>query len=340
MKKRENDSGIWESEEQREKKLIRRAAIGGIAAVFVAAAGITSVYHITEQQAGVVTRFGKVINTKSAGLYFRAPFFIDRVHKVKTITSGIPIGYTINTETKEEGTSADTETVEEDSIMITSDFNLLDVDFYLEYRVSDPVKYLYESSDPEGILVNLAKSAIRSTVSDYTVDAVMTTDKAKVQTDIKSQLSKSLEENDIGIQVVNLSMQDAEPPTAEIMSAFKSVESAKQDAETAVTNAKKYQSEQMQAAEAEADKIVQEAEAKKAERTADAEGQVAIFNKTFEEYEKNPTITKRRMFYETMEDVLPDMKVIITDGDTEKMLPLEPFNSAMTMASDNTSEVQ
>ena len=251
-----------------------------------------------------------------------------------------PDGYTINTETKEEGTSADTETVEEDSIMITSDFNLLDVDFYLEYRVSDPVKYLYESSDPEGILVNLAKSAIRSTVSDYTVDAVMTTDKAKVQTDIKAQLSKSLEENDIGIQVVNLSMQDAEPPTAEIMSAFKSVESAKQDAETAVTNAKKYQSEQMQAAEAEADKIVQEAEAKKAERTADAEGQVAIFNKTFEEYEKNPTITKRRMFYETMEDVLPDMKVIITDGDTEKMLPLEPFNSAMTMASDNTSEVQ
>lgn len=313
--------------------------IGGVLTAAVIASGVlTSVYHVTEQEQAVITRFGKVIDTKSAGLYFRAPYLIDRVHKVKTTTSGIPIGYTVNADTKEDGKSADTDTVAEDSIMITSDFNLLDVDFYLEYRVSDPVKYLYQSEDPEGILSNLTKAAIRSVVSDYTVDAVMTTDKSKVQADIKNALSKSLEKNDIGIQVVNLSMQDAEPPTAEIMSAFKSVESAKQDAETAVTNAKKYQSEQMPAAEAEADKIEQEAEAKKAERIADAEGQVAIFNKTFEEYKKNPLITKKRMFYEAMEEVVPDMKVVITDGNTQEMLPIESFSSVQLPAESTAAD--
>lgn len=298
---------------------------GAVTAVFIVVGTLTFVYKVTEQEQAVVTRFGKVVDTKSAGLYFRAPYFIDRIHKVKTTTSGIPIGYTVDESTKQDGQNPDTVSTE-DSTMITSDFNLLDVDFYLEYRVSDPVKYLYSSSDPEGILVNLTKSAIRSVVSDYTVDAVMTTDKAKVQADIKSALSTALEKNDIGIQVVNLSMQDAEPPTAEIMTAFKAVENAKQDAATAVTNANKYKSEQMPKAEAEADKIKQEAEAKKAERIADASAQVAIFNKTFEEYQKYPLITKKRMFYEAMEDVLPDLKVVITDGNTQEILPLESFS--------------
>lgn len=305
--------------------------------IFVLLTLFTSMYHVTEQEQAVVTRFGKIIDVKSAGLYFKIPYFIDRVHKVKTTTSGIPIGYTINEEDKQEGQSSETVSTA-DSTMITSDFNLLDVDFYLEYRVSDPVKYLYQSEDPETILVNLSKSAIRSVVSDYTVDAVMTTDKAKVQTDIKTALAKALEKNDIGIQVVNLSMQDAEPPTAEIMSAFKSVESAKQNAETAVTNAKKYQSEQMPAAEAEADKIQQEAEAKKAERIADAEGQVALFNKTFEQYKNYPLITKRRMFYETMESVMPDLKVVITDGDTQTMMPISSFTNSSNSNNDDLRE--
>jgi membrane protease subunit HflK len=326
--------------EKNETRGLAAAAVGGIVAVVAAAGLLTSVYHVTEQEQAVVTRFGKVLDVKSAGLYFRAPFFIDRIHKVKTTTSGLPIGYTVNEDTKQDGQNPDTASTD-DSTMITSDFNLLDVDFYLEYRVSDPVKYIYSSSDPEGILTNLTKSAIRSVVSDYTVDAVMTTDKSKVQSDIKTALAKSLEKNDIGIQVVNLSMQDAEPPTAEIMTAFKNVENAKQDASTAVTNAKKYQSEQMPKAEAEADKIEQDAEAKKAERIADADAQVAIFNKTYEQYEKYPLITKKRMFYETMEEVMPDLKVVITDGNTQEILPLEALNSTVTIpvtASGSTDE--
>ena len=136
-----------------------------------------------------------------------------------------------------------------------------------------------------------------------------------------------LVEKNIGMMVVNLSVQDAEPPTQEIVQAFKSVETAKQGKDTAVNNAKKYQSEELPKAEADADKIIQDAEAAKQARIAEAEGQVARFNEMYEQYKLQPYITKERLFYETMEDVLPDLKVIITDGKTEQMLPLESFSN-------------
>ena len=209
--------------------------------------------------------------------------------------------------------------------MITSDFNFVDIDFYLEYRVSDPVKYLYASSEPENILRNVAQASIRSTVVKYTVDDVITTAKGQIQSEVKERMLEELTETDIGLTVVNITIQDAEPPTAEVIEAFKAVETAKQGADTAVNNAKKYQSEQIPKAEAEADRIKQEAEATKASRIAEAQGQVERFNKMYEEYAKYPLITRQRIFYETMEDVLPSLKIIIDNGSTETILPLESF---------------
>ena len=116
------------------------------------------------------------------------------------------------------------------------------------------------------------------------------------------------------------------------MSAFKSVETAKQGADTAVNNANRYRNEQIPGAEAEADKIIQAAEAAKASRIAEAEGQVSRFNKMYEEYQKYPLITKKRLFYETMEDVLPDLEVIVTDGNTQSILPLGALYSGMSTA--------
>ena len=138
-----------------------------------------------------------------------------------------------------------------------------------------------------------------------------------------------LESLDIGIQLVNITIQDAEPPTEEVVSAFKSVETAKQGKETALNNANKYRNEQIPNAQAQADKILQDAEAEKEGRINEAVGQVARFNAMYEEYVKYPTITKQRMFYETMEDVLPDLKVIIDGGEgsgVSKILPLAPFS--------------
>lgn len=188
------------------------------------------------------------------------------------------------------------------------------------------VEFYSNSSNPEVIMKNMALACIRNTVVNYTVDDVITTAKGQIQAEVKEKLQNELTNSNIGMMVVNLSVQDAEPPTEEIVQAFKSVETAKQGKDTAVNNAKKYQSEELPKAEADADKIVQDAEAYKQARIAEAEGQVARFNEMYEQYKLQPYITKKRLFYETMEEVLPDLKVIITDGNTQQMLPLDNFN--------------
>ena len=136
-----------------------------------------------------------------------------------------------------------------------------------------------------------------------------------------------LDEEDLGIQLVNITIQDAEPPTAEVIDAFKNVENAKQGEATATNRAKQKRNEDIPAARAKVDETVKIANAKSEERINEAKGQVARLNELFEEYKKYPLITKQRMFYETMEDILPDMKVVITksDGSTQTMLPLERF---------------
>ena len=213
--------------------------------------------------------------------------------------------------------------------MITSDYNFIDVDFFIEYKVSDPVKAVYASSDPVRILKNLAQSSIRNVIGSYDVDSVLTTGKNEIQASIREVLAKQLEKHDIGLTLVNVTIQDSEPPTAEIMEAFKNVETAKQGKETAINNANKYKNEKLPTAEAEADKIIKEAEAYKQERINEATGQVARFNAMYEEYIKNPTITKQRMFYEAMEEVLPDLELIIDSSNgVQKILPLDTFFGA------------
>lgn len=305
----------------------------GVLGLFLLLAVIDSFYNVSEQEQAVVTQFGKVVSTNTAGLYFKIPY-IQAVHKVDMTTHGIGIGYVIDG-------SGQNITVEDEGIMITSDFNFVDIDFYLEYKVSDPVAFIYNTDSPETIMKNAALACIRSTVIDYPVDEVITTAKGQIQADVKEMLSDKLTEQNVGLSVVNVSVQDAEPPTDDIKQAFKAVETAKQGKETALNNAKKYQNEQVPAAEAQADRIVQNAEAAKAARIAEAEGEVAKFNSMFEEYSKYPLITKQRLFYEAIENVLPDTKLIITDGQTQEILPLDRFSNetlAGAVTEENTSE--
>ena len=314
------DEETRQKQDEKKKKNRNRAlaVLGILILIFIFTNAATGcLYRVDEQEAAVVTMFGNVIRTDTAGLYFKIPL-IQQVRKVDTTIHGTGIGYAI------EG-DGQTFTVDTEGIMITSDFNLIDIDFYMEYRVSDPIAYLYNSGQPELILKNIALAAIRSTVIDYTVDDAMTTGKAQIQAEVKAKIQETLEEQNIGLSIVNITVQDAEPPTREIVGAFKAVETAKQGKDTAINNANKYKNEQIPAAEAAADKIIKTAEADKTARIAEAEGQVARFNAMYEQYALNPNITKQRMFYEAMENVLPDTKVIISDGSTQTIYPLDSF---------------
>lgn len=300
------------------QKLLKRSGYIGAAILILAIIILFSNgmwYQIEEQEEAVVVTFGEAKAVSEKGLHFKIPL-VQKVRKVNTTIQGFPIGYNFSTN----------ETAEDEAVMITSDYNFINVDFFVEYRISDPVKYLYASSMPEGILKNISQGSIRTVIGSYDVDSVLTTGKTEIQAEIKEMILNKLEQQDIGLTLVNISIQDSEPPTEEIMKAFKAVETAKQGKETALNNANKYRNQKLPEAEAQADEIVKNAEAQKQTRINEAEAQAARFQAMYEEYEKNPVVTKQRMFYEAMEDVLPDMKVIIDDGDgIQKILPLEPF---------------
>lgn len=272
------------------------------------------VYSINEQEQGVIETLGVPSHTVGAGMHVKIPF-IQNVYKVDTTIKGLAIGYDEKTN----------ESNAVESLMITSDFNFVNVDFYVEYKVISPIDYLYTSSHPIEILKNIVQSCIRTVVGSYDVDSVLTDGKSEIQSKVKDMVIEKLDNENFGLQIVNLTIQDAEPPTADVMQAFKAVETAKQEKETIINNANKYRNEKMPEANADVDNILQEAQTYKTQRINEAEAQVALFNAMYEEYKKNPEMTKKRMFYETMESILPDLEIIIDSGNgsVEKILPLD-----------------
>ena len=288
-----------------------------VAIIFAAAIVLfDSSYQVKEQEQAVLITLGNAKAITEPGLHFKLPV-IQQVRKVNTTIQGFSIGYDTDTNVSEM----------DESLMITSDYNFVNVDFFVEYRFSDPVKAIYASQDPVGILKNISQSCIRTVIGSYPVDEVLTTGKNEIQASIKTMIMERLDEQDLGIQLVNITIQDSEPPTIEVMEAFKAVETAKQGKETALNNANKYRNEQLPEAQAKADGIIKDAEAEKTERINEATAQVARFNAMYEEYIKNPTVTKQRMFYEAMEEVLPDLKVIIESpsGQMQTFYPVESF---------------
>ena len=306
---------------------------GWIVVAIVAVTVILSAFYtVGETESVVVTTFGKATLVDAKGLHFKIPF-IQKATKVDTTVRGLKIGYG-------EDSDGNTYSVEHESIMITSDYNFIDCDFYISYQVTDPIKYLYNSDDPDMIVKNIAMSSIRSTVSAFTVDNAITTGKAQIQSNVKAMMVEELEKQDIGITLVDASIQDVEPPTDDIIEAFTAVETAKQGKESAVNEANAYRNAKLPEAEAEADKIVQTAEAEKSARINEATGQAARFNEEYNEYVHYPLITKQRMFMEAMSDVLPTLQVVIDQGDGEimKYYPITDLNKAAGVDDSRTSK--
>lgn len=277
----------------------------------------SSFYTVKDSEYAVITTFGKANMVTTPGMHFKIPL-IQRVQRVTKNIRGTAIGYQEDTN----------DSIESESLMITLDYNFINADFYIEYQFTDPIKALYNSDTPVVILENLAQSYIRDTVGLYNVDDVLTTGKAEIQSVIKQKLINRLEAEDLGLQVINVTIQDAQPPTQEVSDAFKAVETAKQGKETAINNANKYKNEKIPNANAEIDQILKTANANKQARINEAKGQVARFEALYAEYAKYPLITKKRMFYEAMEEMLPDMKIIINSGNgVQTMLPLDSFTT-------------
>ena len=301
------------------KRAGRTLLVIWLAIVLVALAG-TCFYTVDDKQQAVVTTFGKVTDVTDAGVHFKLPFGIQKVQKVDVnVYQKIELGYS------SDGYGYNVN--ESESTMITGDYNIVNVDFFVEYKISDPVQYLFSSNQPELILRNLIQSQVRNVVGSSTVDAVLTDGKENIQMQVKDLVSNILAEYDIGLTLVDVKIQDAEPPTQDVIEAFKAVETAKQQAETVINDAKAYQNAQLPQAQAEADKLIQNAEYLKQKRINEAIEQVAMFEAMYAEYALNPDITLSRMYYEAVSQILPNVKLFInTSGDgsnVDMLLPLE-----------------
>ena len=304
-------------------KRIRRIILAAVAAVAVLVLVLTSFYTVDEKESAVVTTFGRVTDVTGAGMHFKLPFGIQRVYTVEeNVYQKIELGY------RSVGHNGDYTVVDEESKMITGDYNIVNVDFFVEYKISDPVKYLFSSAHPELVLKNLVQSQVRNVIGSATVDSVLTTGKSEIQMRVRDLVTEVLEAYDIGLVLTDIKIQDAEPPTDEVIEAFKNVETAKQGAETAINRAKAYENAQLPQAQAQADKLLQTAEYQKQRRINEAKEQVALFEAMYDEYARNPEITRVRMYYEAIRAAFPDTKIYIdtTDGSgVQTLLPLESF---------------
>ena len=322
----ENGTYRWSApkpKKQPDLKKIKRTALLTILFAVMIVFGLTCYYTVDDKQQAVVTTFGKVTDITDAGVHLKLPFGIQQVEKVdvnvyQKITLGynpVGSGYTVD---------------DRESAMITGDYNIVNVDFFVEYKISDPVQYLYSSNDPENILRNLVQSQVRNVVGSSTVDSVLTDGKENIQMQVRTLVTDILSQYDIGLSLVDVKIQDAEPPTQEVIEAFKNVETAKQQAETVINDAKAYKNAQLPQAQAKADKLIQNAQYLKEKRINEATEQVAMFNAMYQEYALNPQVTKSRMYYEAISQIMPGVKLYInTSGssDVQMLLPLEDLVS-------------
>ena len=290
--------------------------------LLVASSAMSCFYTVDDKQQAVVTTFGKVTDITDAGVHFKLPFGIQHVQKVDVnVYQKIELGY--------DSVGDDYYGVSDarESTMITGDYNIVNVDFFVEYKISDPVTYLYSSNNPELILRNLIQSQVRNVVGSSSVDAVLTDGKENIQMQVKELVTQILAEYDIGLTLVDVKIQDSEPPTQEVIEAFKAVETAKQQAEAVINEAKAYENAKLPQAQAEADQLIQNAEYLKQKRINEAKEQVAMFTAMYQEYRRNPGITRSRMYYEAIQEILPGVKLYINTSngsdDVQMLLPLE-----------------
>lgn len=306
------------------KKAVRivNISILVVIAIIALTAIFSSFYTVNDQQVAVITTFGKQTDIKSAGLHFKIPFIQEaRLVEVNKLRS-LEMGYKVD----EFGNDI---TVESDSKMITGDYNIVNIDFYIEYQISDPVDYLYKSSDPELLLKLLIQSQIRSVVGSMKVDNVITDGKAQIEAAVFDMTLSELEEYDIGLKVTAVRIQDSEPPTKEVNEAFAAVINAGQRSQTLMNQALQYQAEKEKLVMSEQKKILTQAEFEKKDRVNEANRQISMFNAMYSQYALNRDITKSRMYYEALEKALGGVKLYIDTGDSiQKLLPVDVFNAA------------
>ena len=276
-------------------------------------------YFVEPDEEGVVTRFGKFHHTASPGLHFKFPSPIEHAAtpKIRQVRRA-EIGFRAA-----EGRPL--QRVPAESLMLTGDQNIIDINLVVQYRIMDSVKYLFNVRRPHKLIRDSAETVIRGIIGSKKIDEALTTGKAEIQVLAKDQIQVLLERYDSGLQVVQIQLQDVHPPE-QVEAAFKDVVSAREDKERMINEAQGYRNAVIPEARGQAAKIIREAEGYRERVIKTAEGDANRFLQRYAEYKKAPDITRKRLYLETMEEILPTVKKFIMDNKKGNgVLPILPL---------------
>ena len=288
----------------------------------------SSVYEVDTEETGVVLRFGKFSSYADPGLHFKLPFGIDRVYLVQT-GRVLKEEFGFRTVTPDVRSTYTKRGLEEESLTLTGDLNVVDVEWIVQFQVADPFKFIFRINDPVGTVRDIAEAMVRKAIGNANVTEVLTTERAQLAGEIEQNLQSTLNDYDIGVRIVTVKFQDVTPPDP-VKAAFNEVNESEQQKESLIFQAREQFNREVPRARGEAKKALQEAEGYAVERINKARGETNRFLALLSEYQKAPTVTRRRIHIETLEEVLPRLEeTYIMDEQSGGLLPLLPLRKTM-----------
>ncbi|MFN2477314.1 MAG: FtsH protease activity modulator HflK [Chthoniobacterales bacterium] len=285
----------------------------------------TSFYTVAAESEGVVLRFGKYLTTVEPGLHFKLPLGIDEVTVLPTRRQ-LKLEFGFFTRGYTDPTQASPHQIEEKS-MVTGDLNAALVEWVVQYRIADARQYLFDVRNPGQTLRDLSEAAMREMIGDRTVDETITIGRQDIEVSVLTRLQELAKLYQLGLRIDQVQLKNVNPP-AEVQASFNEVNRAQQDRENAINVANGDYNQAVPKARGEADQAIRGAEGYQFKRVNEAEGDVASFSAMLEEYTKAPEITRTRLYFETMGEVIPQMgQKIIIDDSLRQLLPILPLST-------------
>jgi membrane protease subunit HflK len=282
---------------------IRPGALAAGAGVIFAIWAASGIYIVQPNEQAVVTTFGAYSRSETPGLRYHLPAPIERVEKVSvTSLRRIDVG------------GAGDSDVPEESLMLTGDENIVDLDFSVTWRVADPARFVFNIKDPEASVKAVAESAMREVIGKSGLQAVLTTGRGQVQTQAAELMQHTLDQWNAGVSVVEVQIRTANPP-ADVVPAFREVANAGQNAESAVNDANTYRNRVVNEAKGDAARIVQAAQAYREQAVREANGEASRFDQIYAQYRSAPAVTRERLYLETMQRVLAKSNKVVVDSE-------------------------
>src|SRR4030043_817618 len=306
--------------------------IGIILLIFL----VSSVFTVNPEEIGVIQRFGKYTRVVSPGLNFKIPFGIETVKKVP-VERQLKEEFGFRTKTAGVRTEYDTRSFQQESLMLTGDLNAGEVEWIVQFRISDPYKFLFKVRNAISTFRDMNEALMREVVGDRSVSEVLTTGRVEIANTVTTKLQELCDQYETGIKVDQVVLQDVNPPDP-VKPAFNEVNEAQQEREKLTNQARSEYNKVIPKARGDAARIIEEARGYAVERGNQARGEATRFNALFKEYLKAPEVTQQRIYLETMNEVLSKVgRKIITDKETTGILPLFQIEKVEKVEKDRKS---